>query len=58
MNARLAMSQADKAYRSSETDYLEYLQAVDQVLRLQQNYLQLLLDYRLSVYQLEYLEGK
>lgn len=58
VNARLAMSQADKAYRSGETGYLQYLQAADQVLRLQQNYLQLLLDYRLSVYQLEYLEGK
>ena len=35
-----------------------YLQAADQLLRIQQNYLQLLLDHRLNLYQLEYLKGK
>ncbi|WP_205503454.1 CusA/CzcA family heavy metal efflux RND transporter [Rufibacter psychrotolerans] len=56
-NARLALTQADKAYRSGEASYLSYLQAADQQLRTQQNYLQLLLDYQLNVFQLQYLGG-
>ncbi|MFB9863351.1 CusA/CzcA family heavy metal efflux RND transporter [Rufibacter immobilis] len=58
VNARLALTQADKAYRSGEASYLSYLQAADQQLRTQQNYLQLLLDYQLNVFQLQYLGGK
>jgi heavy metal efflux system protein len=57
VNARLALTQADKAYRSGEASYLSYLQAADQQLRTQQNYLQLLLDYQLNVFQLQYLGG-
>ncbi|RNI32631.1 CusA/CzcA family heavy metal efflux RND transporter [Rufibacter immobilis] len=57
VNARLALTQADKAYRSGEASYLSYLQAADQQLRTQQNYLQLLLDYQLNVFQLQYLRG-
>jgi len=57
VNANLTLKQADKAYRSGETGYLNYLQATDQVLRIQQNYLQLLLEYRLNNYQLQYLKG-
>ena len=56
-NANLALRQADKAYRNGETGYLNYLQAADQVLRIRQNYLQLLLEHRLNLYQLEYLKG-
>ncbi|WP_192823017.1 CusA/CzcA family heavy metal efflux RND transporter [Rufibacter sp. LB8] len=56
-NARLALTQADKAYRAGEVSYLSYLQAADQLLRIQQNYQQLLLDYQLNVYQLQYLGG-
>ncbi|MDB5260878.1 MAG: heavy metal efflux pump, cobalt-zinc-cadmium, partial [Adhaeribacter sp.] len=56
-NANLALQQADKAYRSGEAGYLNYLQAADQMLRIRQNYLQLLLEYRLTIYQLEYLKG-
>jgi cobalt-zinc-cadmium resistance protein CzcA len=57
VNARLALTQADKAYRAGEASYLSYLQAADQLLRIQQNYQQLLLDYQLNVYQLQYLGG-
>ncbi|WP_146900885.1 CusA/CzcA family heavy metal efflux RND transporter [Adhaeribacter aerolatus] len=57
VNANLALHQADKAYRNGEAGYLNYLQAADQVLRIRQNYLQLLLDYRLNLHQLEYLKG-
>ncbi|WP_181307816.1 CusA/CzcA family heavy metal efflux RND transporter [Rufibacter sp. XAAS-G3-1] len=57
-NARLALTQADKAYRSGEVSYLSYLQAADQQLRTQQNYLQLLLDYQVNLYQLQYLGGQ
>ncbi|WP_299823722.1 CusA/CzcA family heavy metal efflux RND transporter [uncultured Pontibacter sp.] len=57
-NAKLGITQADKAYRSGEAGYLNYLQAADQQLRVQQNYLQLLLEYQLAIYQLNYLGGK
>ncbi|MFC6996178.1 CusA/CzcA family heavy metal efflux RND transporter [Rufibacter roseus] len=57
VNARLALTQADKAYRAGEVSYLSYLQAADQQLRIRQNYLQLLLDYEQNVYQLQYLGG-
>ncbi|GAB3821066.1 CusA/CzcA family heavy metal efflux RND transporter [Pontibacter rugosus] len=57
-NAKLGLQQADKAYRSGETGYLNYLQAADQQLRIRQHYLQLLLDYQLAIYQLHYLGGK
>ncbi|QNF31921.1 CusA/CzcA family heavy metal efflux RND transporter [Adhaeribacter swui] len=58
VNAGLTLKQADKAYRSGEAGYLNYLQAADQLLRIQQNYLQLLLEYQLNMYQLQYLQGK
>ncbi|RAU82834.1 CusA/CzcA family heavy metal efflux RND transporter [Pontibacter arcticus] len=57
-NANLGLVQADKAYRSGETGYLNYLQAASQQLRIRQNYLQLLLDYQLAIYQLNYLQGQ
>jgi cobalt-zinc-cadmium resistance protein CzcA len=57
-NARLSVAQADKAYRGGEAGYLQYLQATDAGLRVQQHYLQLLLDYQLHVYQLNYLSGQ
>jgi cobalt-zinc-cadmium resistance protein CzcA len=57
VNAALTLQQADKAYRSGEAGYLHYLQAADQVLRLRQNYLQLLLDQQLNHHQIQYLNG-
>ncbi|MGV3503291.1 MAG: CusA/CzcA family heavy metal efflux RND transporter [Adhaeribacter sp.] len=56
-NAALALGQADKAYRSGEAGYLNYLQAADQALRVRQHYLQLLLEYQLNQHQLRYLNG-
>ena len=56
-NAELSLRQADKAYRSGEAGYLHYLQAADQVLRIRQHYLELLLDYQLNQYQIQYLSG-
>jgi cobalt-zinc-cadmium resistance protein CzcA len=57
VNADLTLRQADKAYRSGEAGYLNYLQAADQGLRIRQHYLQLLLEYQLNQHQLQYLSG-
>lgn len=56
-NAELAVKQADTAYRNGETGYLNYLQATGQALQAREAYLKLLLDYQLSVNQINYLGG-
>lgn len=54
-SAQLAVRQADIAYRSGETGYLNYLRAASQALQVQEEYLSLLLDHQLSVHHINFL---
>lgn len=56
-NARLAVRQANLGYRSGETGYLNYLRATTQALQAEEEYLKLLLEHQLSVYQINFLGG-
>jgi heavy metal efflux system protein len=57
-NARLILTQSQRAYRGGEISYVEYLQALKQSYSIQANYLLAIYQYNLSVLQLEYLLGK
>jgi heavy metal efflux system protein len=56
-NADLILSQAQKAFRSGEIGYLEYSQALNRVLAIQDNYLMMLNGHNQAVIHLEFLMG-
>jgi cobalt-zinc-cadmium resistance protein CzcA len=57
-NANRLMSHAKKAFRGGEIGYIEYLQALKNVIAIRSNYLTAIYQYDLSVIKLEYLLGK
>jgi cobalt-zinc-cadmium resistance protein CzcA len=57
-NANLILSHAQKAYKSGEIGYMEYLQALRNYFSIKSNYLKSLYQYNLSVIKLEFLSGK
>ncbi|HEV8513636.1 MAG TPA: TolC family protein, partial [Cyclobacteriaceae bacterium] len=57
-NANLILSQARKAFRAGEINYIEFLQSLKISLGIKSNYLQAINQYNQSIITLEYLLGK
>ncbi len=57
-NADLLIKQADKAFKSGEIGYVEYLQGLKNALSIKSNYLRSLNQYNQSIITLEFLTGK
>lgn len=56
-NASLILSQASKAFRAGEIDYIEYLQSLRTAIEIKTNYLVALQQHNLSVIKIEFLTG-
>lgn len=56
-NASLILSQASKAFRAGEIDYIEYLQSLRTAIEIKTNYLMALQQHNLSVIKIEFLTG-
>ncbi|KAB2918562.1 MAG: CusA/CzcA family heavy metal efflux RND transporter [Bacteroidetes bacterium] len=56
-NAQLIMEQAQKAWKSGEIGYVEYLQSLSAAIEIKQNHLQALNNYNQAVIEIEYLLG-
>lgn len=57
-NADLLIKQSDKAFKSGDIGYVEYLEALRNALSIKGTYLQAMNDYNQSVIALEFLTGK
>ena len=56
-NASLILSQASKAFRAGEIDYIEYLQSLRTAIEIKTNYLMALQQHNLSVIKIEFRTG-
>ena len=56
--AALILKHADKAYRSGDIGYVEYLQGLNTATALQVGYLETLNNYNQSVLRIEFIQGQ
>lgn len=54
-NAEIISKNATKAYQNGEVGYVEYLQSLETVLNIEQNYLQAINTFNRSVINIQYL---
>jgi cobalt-zinc-cadmium resistance protein CzcA len=57
-NAALILSQARKAYKGGEINYLEYLQSLKNAIGIKSSYLQVLNQYNQSIVKIDFLFGR
>lgn len=56
--ADLILFTAQEGYKSGEVSYVEYIQSLDQVLEIKNEYLRVVYNYNLALTEFEYLTGK